>query len=403
MSMAEIGATPKGGCNRQAMTDEDKAGRELFTRWCERAGARVSVDAIGNMFARREGRAPDSPPVLIGSHLDTQITGGKFDGVYGVLSGVEILRVLDENGIGTNHPIEVVVWTNEEGVRFAPAMMGSGVWSGSLDLNEMYGARDKTGISLESELKRHGCKGRTPARARPVKAAFEVHIEQGPILEAQGRQIGIVTGAQGVRWYDLAIRGEACHAGPTPMEARRDPVAALLPLLRHCYDLAARHAPWARATIGDIRTKPGARNTVAEKALAKIDLRHPETGVLDRMEEELRANVERECGSRKLQGSLEEVWRMPVTDFAPECIRAVRQAAKRLNYGHMNMVSGAGHDTVNLASVAPAGMIFVPCEGGISHNEEENARPEDLEAGANVLLQAVLSMACKEPRSERIE
>lgn len=394
MTMAQIGATPKGGCNRQAMTDEDMAGRDLFVRWCIQAKASVKMDAIGNIFARREGKVPDSPPVMIGSHLDTQITGGKFDGVYGVLSGVEILRLLDENAIETNCPIEIVVWTNEEGVRFAPAMMGSGVWCGTLDLNEMYRATDKSGISLESELRRHGCKGRTPAEARPVKAAFEVHIEQGPILETQGAQIGVVTSAQGVRWYDLAIEGEACHAGPTPMEARRDPVAGLLPVLRNCYDLTAQHAPWARVTIGDIRTEPGARNTVAERSSAKIDLRHPEAGVLDKMDRELRASVARECESRKLEGSIEEVWRMPVTDFAPECIAAVRHAAGRLNYSHMNMVSGAGHDCVNLASVAPAGMIFVPCEGGISHNEAEKAKPEDLEAGANVLLQAVLSMAC---------
>ena len=394
MTMAEIGATPKGGCNRQAMTDEDMAGRDLFVRWCIQAKAGVKMDAIGNIFARREGKAPDSPPVMIGSHLDTQITGGKFDGVYGVLSGLEILRLLDENAIETDCPIEIVVWTNEEGVRFAPAMMGSGVWCGALDLNEMYRATDTSGTSLENELRRHGCQGRTPAEARPVKAAFEVHIEQGPILEAQGAQIGVVTGAQGVRWYDLAIEGEACHAGPTPMETRRDPVAGLLPVLRNCYDLAAQHAPWARVTIGDLRTEPGARNTVAERSSAKIDLRHPEAGVLDQMDRELRASVAQECESRKLKGSIEEIWRMPVTDFAPECIEAVRHAASRLNYSHMNMVSGAGHDCVNLASVAPAGMIFVPCEGGISHNEAENAKPEDLEAGANVLLQAVLSMAC---------
>ncbi|MCY4254657.1 MAG: Zn-dependent hydrolase [Gammaproteobacteria bacterium] len=394
MAMAEIGATPKGGCNRQAMTDEDKAGRDLFTRWCEQAGATVAVDAIGNLFARREGRLPEAPPVMIGSHLDTQITGGKFDGVYGVLSGVEILRRLDEAGVETSHPIEVAVWTNEEGVRFAPAMMGSGVWSGALDLNRMYQATDSAGISLESELRRLGCKGQAPAEARPLKAAFEAHIEQGPILEAKGCQIGVVTGAQGVRWYDLDLTGEPCHAGPTPMEMRRDPVAGLLPLLGHCYDLAARHAPWGRATIGDIGAQPGSRNTVAEKAHAKIDMRHPETVVLDQMEQSLRASVAEACESGKLQGSLGEVFRMPVTEFAPECVQAVRQAAKRLNYRHMDIVSGAGHDSVNLAAVAPAGMIFVPCENGISHNEEESAKPEDLEAGANVLLQAVLSMAC---------
>ena len=238
MTMGAIGATPKGGCNRQAMTDEDKAGRELFMRWCKDTNCSFRIDQIGNIFARREGKSSELPPVMIGSHLDTQPTGGKFDGVYGVLSGVEILRTLEENSIETDHPLEVVVWTNEEGARFAPAMMGSGVWSGVFDLEKMYKVTDKNGVSLGSELKRLGYKGNVPAESGSIKAAFEVHIEQGPILESEGKQIGIVTGVQGLRWYDLVIEGEPCHAGPSPMESRRDPFTGLLPnlatVLRPC-------------------------------------------------------------------------------------------------------------------------------------------------------------------------
>jgi len=395
MDMGEIGATSRGGCNRQALTDEDKAGRELFMRWCGESNCSFRVDEIGNIFAGRKGRSSTAPPVILGSHLDTQPTGGKFDGVYGVLSGVEILRTLEENAIETDFPIEVAVWTNEEGARFAPAMMGSGVWSGKFDLEEMYAVTDKDGVSIGSELERLGYKGGTPARAGRVRAAFEVHIEQGPILEAEGRQIGVVTGTQGLRWYDLTIEGEACHAGPAPMESRRDPVTGLLPILRTCYELANRYAPWARVTFGDIGAEPGSRNTVPRKILVNIDLRHPDAVILDRMDEELRACVSKECESRGLRGSIDEIWHMPCVEFAPECVESVRQAADYLNYSNMDMVSGAGHDSVHVAAVAPAAMIFVPCEKGISHNEAENAKPEDLEAGANVLLHAVLGMACE--------
>ena len=394
MTMSKIGATPRGGCNRLAMTDADKAGRDLFMRWCKQARCHFRIDEIGNLFARREGKYPELPPILIGSHLDTQPTGGKFDGVYGVLSGVEVVRILDENAIETDYPIEVVVWTNEEGVRFAPAMMGSGVWSGNFDLDKMYEVTDKDGLSLRSELERLGYKGRAPARSGPVRAAFEAHIEQGPILESAGVQIGIVTGVQGLRWYDLEIEGEPCHAGTSPMESRRDPVAGALPIMQQCYDLASRYAPWGRVTFGDIRTQPGSRNTVPEKLLVKIDIRHPDTAVLDRMDEVLRASVVRECESRGLKGAIEELWHMPAARFSEECISAVGQAAEHLRYSNMRIVSGAGHDSVHVASVAPAAMIFVPCERGISHNEAENAKPEDLAAGANILLHAVLNLAC---------
>lgn len=394
MEMAQVGATPRGGCNRQALTDEDRRGRELFIGWCRAVGCDVRVDEIGNVFCRREGAQPELPPVLIGSHLDTQPTGGRFDGVYGVLAGLEVLRTLEENGVENRRAVEVVSWTNEEGARFPPALMGSGVWSGAFDLQEIYRTRDRNGAAVADELERIGFKGKTPATPMPIEAAFEVHIEQGPILEQEGLQIGVVTGVQGIRWYDVVIEGEACHAGPTPMERRRDPFAALAPVIQECYGLATRFAPWSRVTFGDIRAIPGSRNTVPEKLVVHVDIRHADADVLEEMGALLRHTVARECDARGLASSVDERWHMPVTQFDPACIDAVWQATRRLGYGAMEMVSGAGHDSVYVASVAPATMIFVPCENGISHNEAESAKPEDLEAGANVLLQAVLQMAC---------
>ena len=395
MEMAQIGATDKGGCNRQALTDEDKAGRDLFVSWCEAIGCSISVDEIGNLFALRAGNNNDLPPVIAGSHLDTQPTGGKFDGVFGVLAGLEVLRTLHDNNIQTVSPLEVVVWTNEEGSRFAPAMLGSGVWCGEMKRDDVYAIEDKTGKSFGAELERIGYKGTQPATARPVRAAFEAHIEQGPILEAENLQIGVLTGVQGVRWYDLVIEGETCHAGPTPMEVRKDPFLAALPILGECYKLVAEHAPWGRVTFGDIRAEPGSRNTVPEKLVVSVDLRHPDPEVLDKIDCSFREMVQRECENAQLNGSVEELWHMPVTQFAPECIDAVRKAAQSLGYSHMEMVSGAGHDSVYVAKVAPTSMIFVPCENGISHNEAENAKQEDLAAGCNVLLHAMLEMAGK--------
>ncbi|MEE4146748.1 MAG: Zn-dependent hydrolase [Halieaceae bacterium] len=393
MEMARIGATGRGGCNRQALTDEDRRGRDLFVSWCRAAGCGISVDEMGNIFARRPGTDDSLPPVITGSHLDTQPTGGKFDGVYGVLAGLEVMRTLQDAGVDTQAPLEVVVWTNEEGARFAPAMVGSGVWAGEMQRDEIYAITDKAGKSFGEELERIGYRGEVPARPKPVRAAFEAHIEQGPILEAEGLQIGVLTGVQGCRWYDLVIVGQPVHAGPTPMEVRRDPFMAALPILQFCYDLAARYAPWGRATFGDIRAEPGSRNTVPEKLVVSVDLRHPDPAVLDAMDRQFRDFVDDTCAQKQLEGRVEELWHMPVTVFDPDCVEAVRSATRELGYSHMEMVSGAGHDSLYLAKVAPTSMIFVPCEGGISHNEAENARQEDLEAGCNVLLQAMLKMA----------
>ena len=393
MVMAEIGATERGGCNRQALTDEDKLGRDLFANWCREAGCTVSVDEMGNMFARRLGSNTDAPPVITGSHLDTQPTGGKFDGVYGVLAGLEVLRTLEEAGIETDAPLEVVVWTNEEGARFAPAMVGSGVWASEMQRDEVYAIEDKAGKRFGEELERIGYRGDLPAKPRPIRAAFEAHIEQGPILEAEALQIGILTGVQGARWYDLIIEGQPVHAGPTPMEGRRDPFRGVLPILEYCYELAEKYAPWGRATFGDIKAEPGSRNTVPERLIVNVDLRHPDPAVLDEMDRLFRTFVAKACEAKKLQGRVEELWHMPVTEFDPNCVDAVRRATAELGYSSMEMVSGAGHDALYVAKVAPTSMIFVPCKDGVSHNEAEDVKSEDLEAGCNVLLHAMLRMA----------
>ncbi|MCQ3829922.1 Zn-dependent hydrolase [Microbulbifer elongatus] len=397
MEMAQIGATQKGGCNRQALTDLDKQGRDLFVKWCEDAGCNVTVDEMGNIFAQRPGTGskggPDLPPVLTGSHLDTQPTGGKFDGVYGVLAGLEVIRTLNDANVETAAPVEVAVWTNEEGARFSPAMIGSGVWAGEFDLDYAYARQDKEGNTFGAELERIGYKGQAPAKPRPLAAAFEVHIEQGPILEAEEKTIGVLSGVQGMNWYDLTLIGQPCHAGPSPMEGRRDPFMGLHRILDQLYKLAEEHAPWARATFGDIRVEPGSRNTVPEKLVLAVDLRHPDQKTLDAMDQRFREIAARIAEETGLEHEIREEWRSPAVAFDTKCVEAVRSAVADLGYSNKEMVSGAGHDSVYISRVAPTSMIFVPCEKGLSHNEAENAEPKDLEAGANVLLHAMLKMA----------
>ncbi|AOS96402.1 N-carbamoyl-L-amino acid hydrolase [Microbulbifer aggregans] len=393
MEMATIGATDKGGCNRQALTDLDKQGRDLFVQWCKDAGCSIDVDSMGNIFARRPGRNPDLPPVLTGSHLDTQPTGGKFDGVYGVLAGLEVVRTLNDAGIETEAPLEVAVWTNEEGARFSPAMIGSGVWSGNFDQDYAYARTDKAGKTFGEELERIGYRGQTPAQARPLAAAFEVHIEQGPILEAEEKQVGVLSGVQGMYWYDLTLTGQPCHAGPSPMEGRRDPFMALHRILDRLYKLAAEFGPWARATFGDIRAEPGSRNTVPERLVLAVDLRHPDQEVLDTMDRRFREIAAEIAAETRVEAAIRDEWRSPAVAFDSRCVEAVRASVAELGYSNKEMVSGAGHDSVYISRVAPTGMIFVPCEKGLSHNEAENADPADLGAGANVLLHAMLKMA----------
>lgn len=393
MEMARLGATAKGGCCRLALTDLDKVGRDLFVAWCRAAGCSIEIDRMGNIFARRAGLDNSLPAVLTGSHLDTQPTGGKFDGVFGVLAGLEVIESLNDGAIQTRAPVEVVVWTNEEGARFSPAMIGSGVWSGTFDLEYAHSRTDKQGLSIGEELARIGYLGSVAAAARPIKAAFEVHIEQGPILEAEGRQIGVVSGVQGIRWYDLSLTGQPVHAGPTPMTSRCDPFMGLAPILQRLYQMTAAHGPWARVTFGDIRILPGSRNTVPERLVLTVDLRHPEQAVLEEMDQAMRGIVAEEAARAGLGIDIHDEWSSPAVAFDANCIAAVQAAVDALGFTHLPMVSGAGHDSVYLARVAPTSMIFVPCEQGISHNEAENAAAEDLEAGGNVLLHAMLHMA----------
>jgi beta-ureidopropionase / N-carbamoyl-L-amino-acid hydrolase len=390
---AEIGGTERGGCNRQALTDADRAGRDLLTAWAAQAGCVTTVDEIGNLYARRRGTDQAAAPVLASSHLDTQATGGRFDGVYGVLAGLEVIRVLNERQIPTRRPIELVSWTNEEGCRFVPAMLGSGTVAGTHDLEFALGRRDAEGRSVGEELERIGYRGQRPARPFPVHAAFEVHIEQGPILERDGVTIGVVTGIQGLHWLDVVLTGVPCHAGPTPMEMRRDPWRAATRIIADAMALAEARAPWGRCTVGNVQCQPGARNTVPEKLQIAIDIRHPDGAVLEQMYAELQALVAREAARANVGARIEPVWHMPPTSFAPTLVQLVEATARRLGYKHERITSGAGHDSLNLARFAPTTMIFVPCAGGLSHNEAESADPKDLAAGANVLLHAVLAAA----------
>ncbi|WP_346838896.1 Zn-dependent hydrolase [Microbulbifer sp. SAOS-129_SWC] len=393
MEMARIGATPAGGCNRQALTDEDREGRDLFVGWCRDIGCDIRVDRMGNIFARRAGSDPQMAPVVTGSHLDTQPTGGKFDGVYGVLAGLEVLRTLEAHDIRTRAPLELVVWTNEEGARFSPAMIGSGVWAGEFDLDYGHSRTDKAGATIGEELRRIGYLGDAPAEPHPITAAFEAHIEQGPILEKQDQVIGVVTGVQGIRWYDVTFHGTPCHAGPTPMSDRRDPVQALALLCERLYSEVKAYSDDARMTCGDLRAEPGSRNTVPEKVVLALDLRHPQAAGLEHLHRSLYRLAEQVDEATGVTIDVREEWHSPPVHFDPACIDAVEGAVQSLDYSHRKMVSGAGHDSVYVSRVAPVSMIFVPCAGGLSHNEAESAEPDHLEAGCNVLLHAMLARA----------
>jgi len=393
MEMARIGATPKGGVCRVALSDVDRGGRDLFVRWCEEAGCSVSVDAMGNVFARRPGRNPALPPVMTGSHLDTQPTGGRFDGVYGVLAGLEVVRTLNDLGHVTEAPIEVVVWTNEEGSRFAPAMVGSGVHAGVFDLDYGLSRADVDGRTLGAELARIGYAGPMPVGGRPAGAYFEAHIEQGPILEETGTTIGIVTGAQGQRWYEVTVTGQDAHAGPTPMERRKDALLGAARIIEAVNRIGLAHPPNGRATVGMLLVHPNSRNTIPGRVFLTVDFRNPDDAALTEMDGELRRSCGEIAAASGLELAIEQIWSFPAQPFDPACVEAVREGARRHGHSHRDIVSGAGHDAVYMARVAPTAMIFVPCEGGISHNEIENARAEDIAAGCNVLLHAMLSRA----------
>ncbi len=393
MAMAAVGATANGGCNRQALSDEDRAGRELFLGWARAAGCTVRVDAVGNLFVRRAGRDDGLPVVMTGSHLDTQPTGGKFDGVYGVLAGLEVIETLNERGVVTRHPLEVCVWSNEEGCRFPMAMMGSAVWSGRLPLASAHALADRGGRSVRAELVRLGVDVEAPLVRQPVAAALEVHIEQGPVLEQRALPIGIVTGVQHMSRHEVLVFGQEAHAGPTPMDMRRDPVRVLAAALPALYAATAKHGPQARLTVGIIETTPGSPNTVPGRVRFTVDLRHPEEAAYRALIADAYAVVESALASSGLDGSMRCVWEAPGVRFDARCVEAVRSAVRVLGLPALEMVSGAGHDSCNVAAVVPTAMIFVPCAGGLSHNEAEDARPEHLAAGADVLLHALLALA----------
>ena len=392
MEMAEIGATPAGGVHRLALSDEDRAGRDLFRSWCDDAGLEMSIDALGNMFARRAGADEDSPPVLIGSHLDSQPMGGRFDGALGVLAALEVVETLEDGGATTRHPIEVVNWTNEEGSRFPPAMVCSGAFAGVFELDYALGLADAAGLTIGDELRRIGYGGPGPVGGRDICASLELHIEQGPILELADATIGVVTGVQGARWYDVRIEGEATHAGPMPMRQRRDPVRGAARVLDRLFAIILEYDEDARLAVGEIRTHPGSRNTVPGHVDFTVDMRHPSDRALADLDAGLRVVVADVSRRMELDGHVEQIWHSPTVHFAPECVDAVREAAEALGHEHMDVFSGAGHDSVYLQRICPTAMIFVPCAGGVSHAESESITPEDAEAGADVLLQAALQL-----------
>ncbi|MGE8464757.1 MAG: Zn-dependent hydrolase [Pseudomonas putida] len=391
MDLARLGATAKGGVCRLALTDLDRQARDLFVAWCEAAGCTVSVDAVGNIFARRPGRNPKLPPVMTGSHIDTQPTGGKFDGCYGVMAGLEVIRTLNDLGVDTEAPLEVVVWTNEEGSRFAPCMMGSGVFAGKFTLEETLAKRDAQGVSVGEALDAIGYAGQRAVLGHPVGAYFEAHIEQGPILEDQAKTIGVVLGALGQKWFDLTLRGVEAHAGPTPMHLRKDALVGAAAVVEAVNRTAHAHQPHACGTVGCLQAYPGSRNVIPGEVRMTLDFRHLEGEQLDAMIAEVRGVIESTCAKHGLTHELTPTADFPALYFDKGCVDAVRDSASNLGLPHMDIVSGAGHDAIFLAELGPAGMIFVPCENGISHNEIENATPEDLAAGCAVLLRAMLA------------
>ena len=393
MDLARIGATEKGGVRRLALSELDGEGRALVCRWFREAGLEVTVDRIGNIFARREGADPSLPPIVSGSHIDTQPSGGKFDGNYGVMAALEVARTLNEAQLRTRAPYEVAIWTNEEGTRFTPVMMGSGVFAGAFELEYALAQRDLDGCSVQEALQRIGYAGDAQVGGRSFGAYYEAHIEQGPVLEEMGHTVGVVTGALGLRWYDLVLTGQDSHAGPTPMRLRKDALLGAARIIEGVNRIALNRQPDARATVGFMQVSPNSRNVVPGTVRMSVDMRHPLDEGLDAMEAAMRALADNVAAEIGLGADVTRVTSYAPVRFDEECVSAVRDAARKFGYRHSDIVSGAGHDACYVARVAPTGMIFVPCEGGISHNEIENAKPEDLEAGCNVLLHAVLTSA----------
>ncbi len=393
MEMARIGPGIAGGNNRQTLTDDDARGRALFETWCKAAGCTMGLDEMGTMFARREGTDPDALPVYVGSHLDTQPTGGKYDGVLGVLGGLEIIRTLNDLGIKTRHPIVVTNWTNEEGTRFAPAMLASGVFAGMHTQDYAYARRDAKGLSFGDELDRIGWKGAEKVGARKMKAFFELHIEQGPILEAEGKQIGVVTHGQGLWWLQITLTGRDAHTGSTPMPMRKNAGLGMARITELVHQTAMAHQPAAVGAVGHCDVYPNSRNVIPGKVVFTVDIRSPDQAILDAMKARIEAGAAEIAAALGLGIEIEDVGHFDPVSFDPGCVSAIRNAAERLGYSHRDIVSGAGHDACWINRVAPTAMVMCPCVGGLSHNEAEEISPEWAAAGADVLLHAVLETA----------
>ena len=393
MEMAKIGPGVAGGNNRQTLTDADAEGRALFQSWCEAAGCTMGLDQMGNMFARREGEDPEALPVYVGSHLDTQPTGGKYDGVLGVLGGLEIIRTLNDLGIKTKHPIVVTNFTNEEGTRYAPAMLSSGVFAGIHTQDWASAREDAEGKRFGDELDRIGWKGDEEVGARKMHAFFELHIEQGPILEAEGKEIGVVTHGQGLSWTQVTVTGKDSHTGSTPMPMRHDAGLGMARILEKVNEIALSHAPHAVGAAGHIDVYPNSRNVIPGKVVFTVDFRSPELDVIEDMETRLRDEARKIAEDMGLEVSFEKVGGFDPVAFDKGCVTAVRNAAERLGYSHMNLISGAGHDACWINRVAPTAMVMCPCVDGLSHNEAEEIRREWAQAGADVLMHAVVETA----------
>lgn len=393
MEMAKIGPGLRGGNNRQTLTDEDGEGRKLFQTWCETAGLSMGVDTMGNMFFTRPGTDPDALPVYMGSHLDTQPTGGKYDGVLGVLGALEVARTLNDLNIKTKHPIVVTNWTNEEGTRFAPAMLASGVFAGVLDQDWAYQRTDAKGKTFGDELERIGWKGDEKVGARKIHAMFELHIEQGPILEAEGKDIGVVTHGQGLWWLQVTLTGKEAHTGSTPMKMRRNASLGLGKLLQLVNEIAMAHQPDAVGGVGHIDVSPNSRNVLPGQIIFTVDFRSPHQTTLDAMKARFETEAPKIAEALGIGISIEVAGHFDPITFDDGCVTAIRNAAERLGYSHRDIVSGAGHDACWINRIAPTAMVMCPCVDGLSHNEDEEISKEWAAAGTDVLMQAVLETA----------
>ncbi|MGB3447649.1 MAG: Zn-dependent hydrolase [Xanthobacteraceae bacterium] len=390
---AKFGATAKGGVRRLTLGPEDKQVRDWFRDACNAAGLEVHVDALGSMFGLRKGRDMSKPPLGIGSHLDTQPTGGKYDGILGTLAALEVVRTLNDAGIETETPLCIINWTNEEGSRFAPAMMASATYAGDYTTDDIWSRKDATGVSVKEALDGIGYRGEEPVGQRKLGAFLELHIEQGPLLEAEGKTVGVVDRGQGIIWYDGRVTGFESHAGTTPMPLRRDALSAMAELTLAIEKIALAHAPNAVATIGEVNIANPSRNVIPGEIAFTLDVRSPDAAIMGALDRDIRAVLSEIATRRRVEITLEQIWRKPPTIFDSKLVDAVQAAATELGYSYRRITSGAGHDACNVASVIPAAMIFVPCKDGISHNELEDATQADCSAGANVLLHAVLAVA----------